>query len=218
MSEAIRVVVVDDHTLFRRGLISLLHEMLDIQVVGEASNGKEAIDIILRNKPELVLLDVNMPIMDGVETVKALRSRIDCHILMLTISKDESDLIGAIRAGADGYLLKNAEPEELQNAISLVMDNKSIISPEVTRQVFQAVSKPLGNTSRDIPELTPRELDVLRCLSMGKTTSQTSKQLYISENTVKTHVRKILDKLKASNRTEAVSKAVQYGFINIEDQ
>jgi len=205
MSETIRVVVVDDHTLFRRGLISLLRETMDIQVVGEASNGKEALDIILHAKPDLVLLDVNMPVMDGVETVKALRSRMDCRILMLTISKQQSDLIGAIRAGADGYLLKNAEPEELSNAISLVMDNQSIISPEVTKQVFQAVGKSLNNSA---------ELDVLRCLAMGKTTTEASKQLYISKNTVKTHVRKILDKLKASNRTEAVSKAVQYGLID----
>ncbi len=215
MSEAIRVVVVDDHTLFRRGLIRLLCETMELEVVGEASNGKEALDVILNTKPDLVLLDVNMPVMDGVETVKALRSRVDCRILMLTISKEQSDLIGAIRAGADGYLLKNAEPEELKNAISLVMDNKSIISPEITRQVFQAVSKPLENSSAAIPELTPRELDVLQCLAIGKTTSETSQQLYISKNTVKTHVRKILNKLKASNRTEAVSKAVRYGFIDI---
>ncbi|MCP4140167.1 MAG: response regulator transcription factor [Chloroflexi bacterium] len=214
MSDNIRVVVVDDHTLFRRGLVSLLTVMQGIQVVGEASNGKESLEIISRTKPDLVLLDVNMPVMDGVETVKALRSSVDCKVLMLTISQQQHDLMGAIQAGADGYLLKNAEPDDLHNAILLVMDNKSVISPDVTRQVFQLVGKS-ANNSTAVPSLTPRELDVLQCLAMGKTTSQAAKQLFISKNTIKTHVRKILDKLKASNRTEAVSKAVQYGFIDM---
>ena len=141
MKNDIRVVVVDDHTLFRRGLVSLLTVMQGIQVVGEASNGKESLEIIARAKPDLVLLDVNMPVMDGVETVKALRARIDCRVLMLTISQEQDDLIGAIQAGADGYLLKNAEPDDLHDAIFLVMDNKSVISPEVTRQVFQVFGK-----------------------------------------------------------------------------
>jgi DNA-binding NarL/FixJ family response regulator len=216
MNNDIRVVVVDDHTLFRRGLVSLLTVMQGIQVVGEASNGENSLEVIARTRPDLVLLDVNMPVMDGVETVKALRSRADCRILMLTISQQQQDLIGAIQAGADGYLLKNAEPDDLRNAIFLVMDNKSVISPEVTRQVFQVVSQS-SNNSEKTANLTPRELEVLQCLAMGKTTSQASKQLYISKNTVKTHVRKILNKLKASNRTEAVSKAVLYGLIDMTE-
>lgn len=216
MNNDIRVVVVDDHTLFRRGLVSLLTAMQGIQVVGEASNGESSLEVIACTKPDLVLLDVNMPVMDGVETVKALRSRADCRVLMLTISQQQQDLIGAIQAGADGYLLKNAEPDDLQNAIFLVMENKSVISPEVTRQVFQVVSKS-SNNSEIMPKLTPRELEVLQCLALGKTTSQVSKHLFISKNTVKTHVRKILDKLKASNRTEAVSKAVQYGLIDMAE-
>ena len=131
---------------------------------------------------------------------------------MLTISTQQQDLIGAIRAGADGYLLKNAEPNELRNAISLVMEDKSVISPEVTRQVFQVVSSSLDNSAAP-PDLTARELEVLGWLAKGKTTGQISEKLFISNNTVKTHVRKILHKLKASNRAEAVSKAVQYGLI-----
>ena len=215
MKNDIRVVVVDDHTLFRRGLVSLLTVMQGIQVVGEASNGKESLEIIARAKPDLVLLDVNMPVMDGVETVKALRARIDCRVLMLTISQEQDDLIGAIQAGADGYLLKNAEPDDLHDAIFLVMDNKSVISPEVTRQVFQVVGK-VADSSATVPTLTSREMDVLRCLAMGRTTAQAAKQLFISKNTVKTHVRKILNKFNASNRIEAISKAVQYGLIDME--
>ncbi|MBT3336291.1 MAG: response regulator transcription factor [Anaerolineae bacterium] len=212
MSKTIRVVVVDDHTLFRHGIIGLLSEMQDIQVVGNAPNGKDALDIIARTKPDLVLLDVNMPVMDGVETVKILRAREKCRVLMLTISEQHHDLIGAIQAGADGYLLKNAEPAELRNAITLIMEGKSVISPEVTRQVFNVVGSSLDG-SNATPDLTPRELDVLQCLAHGKTTAQISKQLFISSNTVKTHVRKILDKLGASNRAEAVNKAARYDLI-----
>jgi DNA-binding NarL/FixJ family response regulator len=213
VSRDTRVVVVDDHTLFRRGLISLLSEMRGIQVVGDASNGRDALELVFRTKPDLVLMDVNMPVMDGVETVKALRACEKCRILMLTISEEHHDLIGAIQAGADGYLLKNAEPQDLRNAISLVMEGKSVISPEVTRQVFRVVGSSQDDTQTR-PVLTTRELDVLHCLAKGQTTAQISKQLFISSNTVKTHVRKILDKLKASNRTEAVSKAARLNLIS----
>jgi DNA-binding NarL/FixJ family response regulator len=213
MSEKIRIVVVDDHTLFRKGLVGLLSDMDDIEVVGEASNGKDALGVIARAKPDLVLLDVNMPGMDGVATVKSLRANEDCRIVMLTISQQHRDLIGAIQAGADGYLLKNVEPDDLRSAIFQVMGDKSVISPEVTRQVFNVVGSTL-DSSAVIPSLTPRELDVLRCLVKGQTTAQISESLYISNNTVKTHVRKILEKLKASNRTEAVSKAIQLGVVD----
>lgn len=210
----IRLVVVDDHALFRAGLISLLGEMGDIQVVGEAGDGREALEVIRRARPDIVLLDVNMPEMDGVKTVQALRSSPDTarqKILMLTISKNEADLLGAISAGADGYLLKNAEPEELHRAILLVAEGMSVLSPQVTRQVFEAVNQD-GSRMPDLG-LSTREMDVLVCLARGKTSGQIADELVISENTVKTHVRHILEKLEASNRAEAVSKALQMGLI-----
>lgn len=213
---SIRLVVVDDHALFRAGLINLLNEMPGLQVVGEAGDGQEALDVILRSRPDVVLLDVNMPVMGGVETVQALRKsskEYQPHILMLTISKSESDLFGAIEAGADGYLLKNAEPEDLRKSILLVQQGMSVLSPQVTRQVMQAV-----NSESRFPDagLSDREMDVLECLAQGMTTSQVGDRLYISENTVKTHVRHILEKLQASNRAEAVSKAMQMGLIGQE--
>ena len=211
--EKIRIVVVDDHALFRKGLVGLLSDMDEFEVVGEASNGKDALEVITRAKPDLVLLDVNMPVMDGVDTVKSLRGNVECRIVMLTISQQHRDLIGAIQAGADGYLLKNVEPDDLRNAIFQVMEDKSVISPEVTRQVFRVVGSSLDSEAV-APSLTPRELDVLRCLVRGQTTTQISESLYVSNNTVKTHVRKILEKMKASNRTEAVSKAIQLGIVD----
>jgi DNA-binding NarL/FixJ family response regulator len=208
---SIRLVIVDDHALFRSGLVSLVQGMQGFEVVGEASNGREALAVVERTKPDVVLLDVNMPIMDGVETVEILRQQQTCKIIMLTISKHDEDLFGAIAAGADGYLLKNTTPEELAGSIIKVHEGLSVLSPEVTRQVLKAVNFD-QNRSPDFG-LSSREMEVLRCLSHGMTTAQISSDLFISDNTVKTHVRHILEKLGASNRAEAVSKAVQMGLI-----
>lgn len=211
---SIRLVIVDDHALFRSGLVSLIQGMPAFEVVGVAGNGREAIEIVQRTHPDVVLMDVNMPVMGGVETVRILRQRENCRILMLTISKQEEDLFGAIAAGADGYLLKNATPEELALAIHRVYEGLSVLAPEVTRQVLRAVN-PDQSRTMDLG-LSSREMEVLVCLSQGMTTAQISSDLFISENTVKTHVRHILEKLEASNRAEAVSKAMQLGLISRE--
>ncbi len=211
----IRLVVVDDHALFRAGLISLLSEMDDFEVLGEANDGESAIELVRRKKPDLVLMDVNMPGMDGVEAVRMLRKSETCRILMLTISKNDEDLFGAIAAGADGYILKNAEPEELRQTIALVAQGMFVLSPQVTRQVVRAI----GSDRNKFQEsgLSSREMEVLDCLAQGKTTIQIAGKLFISENTVKTHVRHILEKLEASNRAEAVSKALQMGLIGMDN-
>jgi len=211
----IRLVVVDDHALFRSGLISLLNSESDFQVVGEAGNGLEAVEVVGRLRPDIVLLDVNMPVMGGVETVKALKEAQDVRILMLTISKNDEDLLGAVSSGADGYLLKNADPEDLFRSIRYVQAGMSVLSPEVTRQVLRAVNPDQAGTADR--GLSSRELEVLKCLAGGKTTAQISSELFISDNTVKTHVRHILEKLEAANRAEAVSKAVQLGVIGREN-
>lgn len=208
----IKVVVVDDHTLFRRGLISLLSEFPDLQVVGEAGDGSQAVEITRERKPEVVLLDLNMPGMDGVDTITALRnSHLPVAILMLTISKDDDDLLDAIRAGADGYLLKNTEPEELHKSILKVASGQGVLSPEVTAPVLHALSRRISDPHLEI--ISERELEVLNCLTEGLTTTQIGSKLFISENTVKTHIRHILEKLEAANRAEAVSKATSMGLI-----
>ncbi len=207
----IRLVVVDDHALFRSGLISLIGEMPEFMVVGEAGNGQEALELVDRVQPDVVLMDVNMPVMGGVEAVRALKKSEKCRVLMLTISKNDEDLFGAIAAGADGYLLKNASPDELRKAIFQVQEGMSVLAPDVTRQVLRAVNA-FQSHMPDIG-LSSREMEVLECLAQGKTTAQISSELFISDNTVKTHVRHILEKLEASNRAEAVSKATQMGLI-----
>lgn len=207
----IRIVVVDDHGLFRAGLVSLLTTFPEFEIIGEAGDGLEALSVIERTHPDVVLLDVNMPVMGGVEMVEAIQRDDLPRILMLTISKHDEDLFGAIAAGADGYLLKDAEPDELRRSISLVAEGKSVLSPEVTSRVLKAVG-----SSHGIPPdiaLSKRELDVLKCLARGMTSAQIATELFISENTVKTHVRHILEKLEASNRAEAVSRAIQLGII-----
>jgi len=207
----LRLVVVDDHALFRAGLISLLNDMPEFSVVGEANNGSSAMDVIHLEQPDVILLDVNMPIMGGVDTVRELKKGDSPKILMLTISKSDEDLLGAISAGADGYLLKSSEPEELRKAIISVNQGMAVLAPQIKRQVLDTVNtEPVRSPES---ELSDRELEVLGCLARGRTTAQIAFELFISENTVKTHVRHILEKLEASNRAEAVSKAIQLGII-----
>ncbi len=214
MNKPIRLMVVDDHALFRSGLISLLKGMPEFQVVAEAGNGRDALELVRQANPDVILLDVNMPVMGGVETVQALKQGSGYKIVMLTISKNDEDLFGAIIAGADGYMLKNASPEELCKAIIQVHEGLSVLAPEVTRKVMGAVKT---EQSR-LPDhgLSSREMEVLQFLALGRTTAQISGELFISDNTVKTHVRHIMEKLDASNRAEAVSKALQMGLIGQE--
>ena len=212
MNSPSRLVVVDDHVLFRRGLVGLLSEFEEFLVVGEASSGEEALQVILKHKPDLVLLDINMPGMNGVETLKALReSGHIMPVLMLTISQSENDLVGAIVAGASGYLLKNAEPEALRKTMTEVLAGHSVLAPEMTAQVFKVVRR--SNPTPSDVLLSDREVDVLRCMARGLTTLQAASELFISENTVKTHIRHILEKMGVSNRAEAVARAMQGGLI-----
>jgi len=208
----IRLVVVDDHILFRRGLIGLLSDMEDFKVEGEAGSGEEALLAIAKYKPDIVLLDINMPGLSGIETLQAMRKvGLTMHVLMLTVSQDENDLVGAIMAGASGYLLKNAEPETLRQTLLEVAAGKSVLAPEMTAQVFKVMRRIQSSRSNDL--ISGRELEVLRCLARGLTTMQIASELYISENTVKTHIRHILEKMEVSNRAEAVAKALQAGLI-----
>jgi DNA-binding NarL/FixJ family response regulator len=216
----VRLVVVDDHALFRAGLISLLGQMPELEIVGEAGDGLEALDVVERTRPDVVLLDVNMPRLGGVETVQVMKGEDALpqppRVLMLTISKHDEDLFGAITAGADGYLLKNAEPAELKQAILQVAEGKAVLSPDVTAQVLRVVSS--GQILPPESGLSRREMEVLECLAQGMTSVQIASNLFISENTVKTHVRHILEKLEASNRAEAVSKAVSLGLIRTSSE
>lgn len=212
MSPKFCLVVVDDHALFRRGLISLLNEMPEFEVVGDAANGRDAMEIIRDTQPDLVLLDVNMPEMGGLETLREIRGRnTELPVLMLTISQDDDALLGAILAGASGYLLKNAEPELLQQVILRVLAGESVLSPEVTAKVFAALRRMQAERGRSL--LSNRELEVLHCMRRGLTTPEISAELFISENTVKTHIRHILEKLGVRKRSDAAARAAELNLV-----
>ncbi|MCL4559388.1 MAG: response regulator transcription factor [Chloroflexi bacterium] len=216
MNKKVRMVVVDDHVFFRRGLIHLLLEVPDFEVVGEAGEDREALAVIENTSPDVILLAVDMPGLGSLQMVQALRNRKDqTPILMLTSSDHENDLHRALEAGANGYLLKDSEPGELRRAILLGMEGKLGHSPDVDGGGVHALSDSQPRPGNN--PLSDRELEVLGCMAGGLTTIQIGSHLFISENTVKTHIRHILDKLNASNRTEAVSKAIQMGLIQRVD-
>ena len=209
---AIRILVVDDHGLFRQGLVSILNDMQGVSVVGDVANGLEALPAVQATNPDIVLLDVNMPAMDGIETVTALREGgYQGQIIMLTISRRDEDLLGAIRAGANGYLLKDMDPADLQSAVYRVAAGDGVLAPDLTDRVFRAVSSP-GEAHATDP-LSPREQEVLILISQGYANAQIAADLSISVSTVKTHVRHILEKLDANNRSDAVRQAIQRGII-----
>jgi DNA-binding NarL/FixJ family response regulator len=214
MTNMIKVLVVDDHALFRRGVVELLREQPDFSLAGEAGSGPAALELSRRVQPDVVLLDVHMPGGGGVEAVRGLKQNPGLQVLMLTISEKNEDLLAAIEAGADGYLLKSAEPEELCRAIRQVAAGQSVLAPEVTAKVMHAAAR---TRSRQPPvDLSLRELEVLVELAQGATTLEIAATLVISQNTVKTHVRHILEKLGVSNRAEAVSRATAMGLLDAE--
>lgn len=211
MSKKISILIADDHALFRRGLVELLSEQPDFVVLGEASNGLEAAELNRQYNADVVLMDVNMPGVGGVEALYSIKRTSTSRVLMLTISTSDSDLLGAIKAGAGGYLLKSAEPEELCTAIRWIAAGKNYLSQEVTTVVMQAAVQKQENQGTEI--LSARELEILASMARGATNAEIATRLVISANTVKTHVRKILEKLNASNRAEAVARALDQGLL-----
>lgn len=216
MSQPIEVIVVDDHILFRRGLVGLLSEQPDLRIVGEAGNGQDAVELVKQRQPDVVLMDVHMPGMDGIKAVKELKKGTDARILMLTISDKDEDLLSALAAGADGYLLKNTEPDQLCQAIRQAYAGQGVLSPEITAQVMKAAA---SSQNRHVASnLSQRECEVLVELAQGATTSEIAANLVISKNTVKTHIGRILKKLDVANRAEAVARASALGLIPPVDQ
>lgn len=209
--EQIRVLLADDHALFRRGVAELLRDQPGFQLVGEVGSGPGAVDLAKRSEPDVVLLDIHMPRGSGLDAVAPLKESGGVKILMLTVSDKDQDLIAAIKAGADGYLLKNAEPRQLFRAIRRVAAGKSVLSPEITAKVMRwAADRPPDGEK---VALSPREREVLQSLAQGKTSGEIASDLVISTSTVKTHVHHILQKLEAANRAEAVAKAATMGLL-----
>jgi DNA-binding NarL/FixJ family response regulator len=214
----IRVIVVDDQELFRRGLTMLLGAEDDIEVVGEAHDGVSATELAGLTAPDIVLLDVRMPKRSGIEACGSIKEAApSAKIIMLTVSDDEGDLYEAVKSGASGYLLKDSSILEVANAVRVVKDGQSLISPSMATKLLDEFKQISSGRRADVPvpRLTERELEVLRLVARGLNNRDIAKQLFISENTVKNHVRNILEKLQLHSRMEAVMYAVREKLFDI---
>jgi len=219
--QKLRVLLVDDHALFRRGLQMVLKQEPDIEVVGEAADGQEAVQKASELMPDVVLMDVKMPRRSGIEATEQLRELLPhVKILMLTISDEEADLYDAIKAGASGYLLKEISIDEVADAVRSVWAGQSRISPSMASKLlteFAAMSRRAEERQQfPAPRLTDREMDVLKLVAKGLNNRDISKELFISENTVKNHIRNILEKLHLHSRMEAVVYAVREKLLEIK--
>ncbi len=220
MNTLITILVVDDHTLFRRGLIALLGQEEGIEVVGEAADGSDALRMAEALKPDLILLDNHMPGVAGVALLPALRQVAPAsRVLMLTVSEDEADLSAALRNGAQGYLLKTIDGEDLAAALIRTMRGESVVSPEMSHKLLNALRNGGGAASpakpepdKDAPQLSPREIDILKQLTRGASNKEIARSLGIAETTVKIHVQHILRKLNLSSRVQAAVWGSEQGF------
>lgn len=217
---AIRVLLVDDHALFRRGLQATLELEPDIVVVGEAADGAGAVARATELLPDVVLMDVRMPRRSGIEACSAVKAAVpSARIVMLTMSDDESDLYEAIKAGATGYLLKEIDPDELASSIRAVHSGQSLLNPAMASKLlseFTALaSRPQTVPPVPAPKLTAREMEVLRLVARGMSNRDIATELFISENTVKNHIRNMLEKLHLHSRMEAVVYAVREKLLEI---
>jgi two-component system NarL family response regulator len=216
--EPIRVAVVDDQELFRRGLTMLLGVEDDIEVVGEAGDGVAATELAASAVPDVILMDVRMPKRSGIEACVAIKDVAPtAQIIMLTVSDEEADLYDAVKNGASGYLLKDSSIDEVAQAIRVVADGQSLISPSMAIKLLDEF-KQMSRTDRTqvpSPRLTDRELEVLKLVAQGLNNREIAKRLFISENTVKNHVRNILEKLQLHSRMEAVMYAVREKLLDI---
>jgi len=219
-ADEIRVMICDDHALFRRGLIMVLEAEDDIAVVAEAEDGEDAVEKAVEHVPDVVLMDVRMPGVDGIEATRRIAEKVPtAKILMLTVSDEEEDLYEAIKAGATGYLLKEVSIEEVAPAARAVVAGQSLISPSMASKLLGEFSnlakRAEERSSVPTPRLTDRELEVLRLVALGKSNREIAGDLFISENTVKNHVRNILEKLHLHTRMEAVMYAVREKLLDI---
>ena len=217
MADRIRVLVVDDHVVVRRGIKALLATVDSVEVVGEAQDGVEALSKAGSLQPDVILLDLLMPRMDGIEVTERVMARNpEARILVLTSFAADDKVFPAIKAGALGYLLKDTGPEELVRAIHQVHEGESSLSPAIARKVLQELARPSNRPPTPEP-LTNREVEVLQVVAQGLSNQEIAEQLMISEATVRTHVSNILGKLQLASRTQATLYALREGLASLED-
>ena len=223
MTQEIRLVLADDHAFVRSGTRELLEQQPDLKIIGEASDGNEAVRLAGELQPDVMVMDVRMPAMSGVEATRQIKAAYpNVKVLVLTAHDDDEYVFALLQAGANGYLLKTAEIEELVRAIRTVAAGKSALAPEVTGKVVaqftsgKSLPEVLTETQENYDGLTDRELDILRLVGQGLSNKQIGKKLFISDRTVQAHLSNIFSKLNVSSRTEAVMHAVRKGWITTE--
>ena len=205
------VVIVDDHPLFRRGLIQLLNTIAGFSLVGEAANGRDGIELVTRTRPDLLLLDLNMKDMSGLDVLKAVKAGdLETRVIMVTVSDQAEDLVAALRGGADGYLLKDMEPEEMVASLEAAAAGRVIISEALTHLLAAAIRRHNRPESTDAAGLTDQENRILERIAGGLSNKVIGKELDIAEGTVKVHVKHILRKLGLRSRVEAAVWAVEH--------
>lgn len=213
----IRIIIADDHAIVRKGICALLMTEPGLEVVGESENGKEAVAQAKLLKPDVILMDLMMPEMDGIEATREITAILpETRILVLTSFAGNDQVFPAIKAGALGYLLKDSSPVELVHAIQQVFHGESSLHPAIARKVLQELAKPAATHLTTDP-LTERELDVLRLLAQGQSNRDISEGLFVSEATVRTHVSNILAKLHLASRTQAALYALREGLVSLDD-
>jgi NarL family two-component system response regulator LiaR len=215
--DAIRIFVADDHAIIRKGIRAVLEIVPDMEVVGEAANGREAVAKVKKLQPDVILMDLVMPEMDGIEAIRHIKAhRPEARILVLTTFAGEDKIFPAIKAGALGYHLKDSSPDELVQAIRQVYRGESSLHPVIARRVLQELSCPSEQPPTPDP-LTPREVEVLRLVAQGLENRQIAEELVISEATVRTHVSNIMGKLHLASRTQAALYALREGLASLDD-
>lgn len=215
MSDKIRVLLVDDHTLFRSGIKSLLQRNDDFEVVGEAGDGLEGIKRVRSLHPDVALFDLHMPGVSGLEAIKVIAEEMpEVHVLMLTVSEDSQDLMDALRAGACGYLLKNIETDTLIDAIRRAAHGESVVSQQMTAKLIQGVRNPPRTDAALVERdrFSPRERDILDSLAHGESNKEIARRLSLAESTVKIHVQNIFKKLSMTSRVQVALYAVEHGY------
>lgn len=212
MNNKIRIALIDDHNLFRSGIKALLSRQENFEIIGEAADGLSGVKLVEQMKPDIVLLDLDMPIMNGRETLAQILSvRPEQGVVMLTVSEDSEDLTECMRLGARGFLLKNIDAEFLVDCIKRAVDGDNVFSPEMTAQLVQSLIRPHNvSTGSALDTLTPRELEILGHLAAGYSNKIIARQLDLAESTIKVHVQNILRKLELSSRVQAAVYAVQH--------
>jgi NarL family two-component system response regulator LiaR len=219
MSKTIRILVVDDHTVVRKGLIAMLETEPEIQIVGEAANGAEAVEQARRLVPDVVLMDLVMPIMNGIEATRQIKQETpSVNILVLTSFSTNDKVIPSLNAGAIGYLLKDSTPADLVRAIHQVAQGEGALPTAVTRQILAQIQSPIAAPEQPAEEeLTERETEVLKLMAHGYSNAEIARLMVVSNPTVHTHVSRILSKLKVSSRTQAALYALKKGLVTLDE-